>query len=74
MGRAARGSRWACGRCAGEVALTGGAGVGDEHPVGLGHWRARGSRDPPKPDFEPGDGNWLLLADPEGHLFCISTG
>ncbi|WP_309113356.1 VOC family protein [Saccharothrix sp.] len=26
-----------------------------------------------KPDFQPGDGNWTVLADPEGHLFCISA-
>ncbi|MFB9247200.1 VOC family protein [Sphaerisporangium melleum] len=23
-----------------------------------------------KPDFQPGDG-WVVLADPEGHLFCV---
>ena len=26
-----------------------------------------------KPDFQPGDGNWTVLADPEGHLFCLSA-
>ncbi|GAA3007249.1 VOC family protein [Streptosporangium longisporum] len=24
-----------------------------------------------KPDFQPGEGNWVVLADPEGHLFCL---
>jgi Glyoxalase-like domain len=24
-----------------------------------------------KPDFQPGDGKWRVLADPAGHLFCI---
>ncbi|WP_433353714.1 VOC family protein [Microtetraspora malaysiensis] len=23
-----------------------------------------------KPEFQPGDG-WVVLADPEGHLFCV---
>ncbi|MFC6085892.1 VOC family protein [Sphaerisporangium aureirubrum] len=23
-----------------------------------------------KPDFQPGEG-WVVLADPEGHLFCV---
>ncbi|WP_204057589.1 VOC family protein [Microbispora corallina] len=23
-----------------------------------------------RPDFQPGDG-WVVLADPEGHLFCV---
>ncbi|GAA1295650.1 glyoxalase [Planotetraspora silvatica] len=23
-----------------------------------------------KPEFQPGDG-WIVLADPEGHLFCV---
>ncbi|GII56666.1 glyoxalase [Planotetraspora thailandica] len=23
-----------------------------------------------KPDYQPGDG-WVVLADPEGHLFCV---
>ncbi|WP_160330419.1 VOC family protein [Sphaerimonospora mesophila] len=23
-----------------------------------------------KPQFQPGDG-WIVLADPEGHLFCV---
>lgn len=26
-----------------------------------------------KPDFQPGEGRWTVLADPEGHLFCITT-
>ena len=24
-----------------------------------------------KPEFQPGGGDWAVLADPEGHLFCI---
>jgi predicted enzyme related to lactoylglutathione lyase len=24
-----------------------------------------------KPDFQPGEGEWTVLADPEGHLFCL---
>ncbi|MGW0063275.1 VOC family protein [Streptosporangium sandarakinum] len=24
-----------------------------------------------KPDFQPGEGKWVVLADPEGHLFCV---
>ncbi|WP_326824913.1 VOC family protein [Streptosporangium sp. NBC_01756] len=24
-----------------------------------------------KPDFQPGEGGWVVLADPEGHLFCV---
>jgi predicted enzyme related to lactoylglutathione lyase len=24
-----------------------------------------------KPEFQPGDANWTVLADPEGHLFCL---
>ncbi|MBB6475629.1 VOC family protein [Sphaerisporangium rubeum] len=24
-----------------------------------------------RPDFQPGDGAWVVLADPEGHLFCV---
>ncbi|MBG0815553.1 VOC family protein [Planomonospora sp. ID82291] len=24
-----------------------------------------------KPDFQPGGENWTVLADPEGHLFCV---
>ncbi len=27
-----------------------------------------------KPDFQPGDGNWLVLVDPEGHPFCVAAG
>ncbi|WP_431896920.1 VOC family protein [Nonomuraea sp. bgisy101] len=26
-----------------------------------------------KPDFQPGGGDWVVLADPEGHLFCIAA-
>jgi predicted enzyme related to lactoylglutathione lyase len=26
-----------------------------------------------KPGFQPGEGQWITLADPEGHLFCITT-
>ncbi|MGW4164304.1 VOC family protein [Streptomyces sp. NPDC004788] len=24
-----------------------------------------------KPDFQPGGDGWTVLADPEGHLFCV---
>ncbi|MEO3808257.1 VOC family protein [Sphaerisporangium sp. B11E5] len=24
-----------------------------------------------QPEFQPGDGAWVVLADPEGHLFCV---
>lgn len=24
-----------------------------------------------KPDFQPGGESWVVLADPEGHLFCV---
>jgi catechol 2,3-dioxygenase-like lactoylglutathione lyase family enzyme len=24
-----------------------------------------------KPDFQPGGDEWVVLADPEGHLFCL---
>ncbi|GGL31301.1 glyoxalase [Planomonospora parontospora subsp. antibiotica] len=24
-----------------------------------------------RPDFQPGGENWTVLADPEGHLFCV---
>lgn len=27
-----------------------------------------------KPDFQPGGGDWVVLADPEGHLFCLAEG
>jgi Glyoxalase-like domain len=27
-----------------------------------------------KPDFQPGDGQWVVLADPEGHLLCLAAG
>ncbi|MEV0594872.1 VOC family protein [Nonomuraea cavernae] len=26
------------------------------------------------PDWQPGDGAWLVLTDPEGHPFCVSAG
>ena len=26
-----------------------------------------------KPDFQPGDGEWTVLADPEQHVFCIAA-
>ncbi|RKN39288.1 VOC family protein [Streptomyces hoynatensis] len=26
-----------------------------------------------KPDFQPGEGQWTVLIDPEGHPFCISA-
>lgn len=26
-----------------------------------------------KPVFQPGEGKWTVLADPEGHLFCIAA-
>ncbi|GGP71186.1 hypothetical protein GCM10010185_50320 [Saccharothrix coeruleofusca] len=25
-----------------------------------------------KPDFQPGAGKWVVLADPEGHLLCVA--
>jgi hypothetical protein len=25
-----------------------------------------------RPDFQPGDGKWVVLLDPEGHPFCIA--
>ena len=28
----------------------------------------------PRPDFQPGGGDWVVLADPEGHLFCLLPG
>ena len=24
-----------------------------------------------KQDFQPGEGGWVVMADPEGHLFCV---
>jgi predicted enzyme related to lactoylglutathione lyase len=27
-----------------------------------------------KPEFQPGEGQWTVLTDPEGHLFCIAAG
>ncbi|MEU9048101.1 MULTISPECIES: VOC family protein [unclassified Kitasatospora] len=26
-----------------------------------------------RPEFQPGEGQWTVLADPEGHLFCIAA-
>ncbi|MGY0230702.1 VOC family protein [Longispora urticae] len=25
-----------------------------------------------RPDFQPGDGQWVVLQDPAGHAFCLS--
>src|SRR5687767_1893703 len=25
------------------------------------------------PEYQPGDGKWVVLADPEGHVFCIAA-
>lgn len=27
-----------------------------------------------RPDFQPGDGAYVVLTDPEGHPFCLTTG
>ncbi|MGP4028774.1 VOC family protein [Actinomadura sp. 3N407] len=27
-----------------------------------------------RPEFQPGEGEWTVLADPEGHPFCIAEG
>ncbi|MGI5241673.1 VOC family protein [Dactylosporangium sp. CA-139066] len=27
-----------------------------------------------RPQFQPGDGGWLVLLDPAGHPFCIAAG
>ncbi|WP_214415679.1 VOC family protein [Sphaerisporangium fuscum] len=27
-----------------------------------------------RPEFQPGEGQWTVFADPEGHLFCLSAG
>jgi predicted enzyme related to lactoylglutathione lyase len=27
-----------------------------------------------RPDFQPGEGKWIVLTDPEGHPFCLTTG
>lgn len=27
-----------------------------------------------KPEFQPGEDNWLVLTDPEGHPFCLVPG
>jgi catechol 2,3-dioxygenase-like lactoylglutathione lyase family enzyme len=26
-----------------------------------------------KPELQPGDGKWIVMVDPAGHLFCITT-
>jgi predicted enzyme related to lactoylglutathione lyase len=26
------------------------------------------------PEFQPGDGDWVVLTDPEGHAFCVMEG
>jgi catechol-2,3-dioxygenase len=26
-----------------------------------------------KPDFQPGEGQWIVLADPQGHLLCLAA-
>lgn len=26
-----------------------------------------------RPDFQPGGADWTVLADPEGHLFCLAA-
>jgi predicted enzyme related to lactoylglutathione lyase len=26
-----------------------------------------------RPDFQPGEGKWVVLADPEGHAFCVMS-
>ncbi|HEX2357417.1 MAG TPA: VOC family protein [Micromonosporaceae bacterium] len=27
-----------------------------------------------RPEFQPGGDGWVVLTDPEGHVFCITTG
>ncbi|MGC7102705.1 VOC family protein [Amycolatopsis lurida] len=27
-----------------------------------------------RPEFQPGDGQWVVLADPQGHLLCLAAG
>lgn len=27
-----------------------------------------------RPEFQPGGDKWTVLADPEGHVFCLTTG
>jgi hypothetical protein len=27
-----------------------------------------------RPEFQPGEGKWVVLADPAGHVFCVTTG
>ncbi|MBD3006385.1 VOC family protein [Streptomyces sp. 5-10] len=26
-----------------------------------------------RPDFQPGEGQWIVLTDPEGHPFCLTA-
>ncbi|WP_020661920.1 VOC family protein [Amycolatopsis benzoatilytica] len=26
-----------------------------------------------QPDFQPGEGQWVVLADPQGHLLCLAA-
>ncbi|GAB2687381.1 VOC family protein [Kitasatospora kifunensis] len=26
-----------------------------------------------RPNFQPGEGKWIVLTDPEGHPFCLTT-
>ncbi|GAA1233649.1 VOC family protein [Kitasatospora nipponensis] len=26
-----------------------------------------------RPEFQPGDGQWIVLTDPEGHPFCLTS-
>jgi predicted enzyme related to lactoylglutathione lyase len=26
-----------------------------------------------RPEFQPGDGQWIVLTDPEGHPFCLTA-
>ncbi|MFS8099878.1 VOC family protein [Lentzea alba] len=26
-----------------------------------------------KPEFQPGEGSWTVLADPQGHLLCLAV-
>jgi predicted enzyme related to lactoylglutathione lyase len=26
-----------------------------------------------RPEFQPGDGSWIVLTDPEGHPFCLTA-
>lgn len=27
-----------------------------------------------RPEFQPGDGQWVVLADPQSHLLCLAAG